>query len=56
MKVKLKKPFDGARIYYGSITGFENGRVLLSGNLKFRLEDIDEVRLNPDDEEILKGA
>ena len=56
VKVKLKKPFDGARVYYGAIAGFENGRVLLSGDLKFSLEDIEEVRLNPDDEDILKGA
>ncbi|HAH32069.1 MAG TPA: hypothetical protein DCL44_07125 [Elusimicrobia bacterium] len=54
VKVKLKKPLDGARVYYGAITGFENGQVLLSGDLKFSLEDIDEVRLNPDDDDILK--
>ena len=55
VKVKLKKPLDKARVYYGTLTGFENGQVLLSDNLKFSLEDIEEVRLNPDDEDIFKG-
>ena len=55
VKVELKKPLDKARVYYGTLTGFENGQVLLSDNLKFGLEDIKEVRLNPDDEDIFKG-
>ncbi|MBI5744675.1 MAG: ribosome maturation factor RimP [Elusimicrobia bacterium] len=54
IKVRLKLPVNGSRVYYGDITGFENGQVLLSGGLKFRLEDIDEARLNPADEEIFK--
>ena len=56
VKVELKKPLDKARVYYGTLTGFENGQVLLSDNLKFSLEDIEEVRLNPDAGDILKGA
>lgn len=54
-KVRLKMPVEGSRVFYGDIAGFENGQVLLSGNLKFRLEDIDEARLHPTDDEILKG-
>lgn len=55
LKVRLKRPVNGSRVYYGDIAGFENGQVLLSGNLKFSLEDIDEARLHPTDDEILKG-
>ena len=55
VKVRLKRPVNGARVYYGAIAGFENGQVLLSGNLKFSLEDIDEARLHPADEEMFKG-
>ncbi len=55
VKVRLKRPVNGARVYYGAITGFEDGRVLLSGELKFSLDEIDEARLNPADEDILKG-
>ncbi len=54
-KLRLKLPFNGSRVYYGDIAGFENGQVILSGDLKFRLEDIDEARLHPTDDEILKG-
>ena len=54
VKVKLKKPFNNARVYYGGLLGFENGEVLLSEGLKFGLGDIDEARLNPDDEDIFK--
>jgi ribosome maturation factor RimP len=55
VKVRLKRPVNNSRVYYGDITGFENGQVLLSGDLKFSLEDIDEARLNLADDEILKG-
>lgn len=55
LKVRLKRPVNNSRVYYGDITGFENGQVHLSGDLKFSLEDIDEARLHPTDDEILKG-
>jgi len=55
IKIRLKRPVNNSRVYYGDIAGFESGQVLLSGGLKFSLEDIDEVRLNPTDDEILKG-
>lgn len=54
-KVRLKMPVNGSRVYYGDIEGFEDGHVLLSGDLKFKLEDIEEARLHPTDDEILKG-
>ncbi|MFA6434274.1 MAG: ribosome maturation factor RimP [Elusimicrobiales bacterium] len=54
VKIKLKKPLNNARVYYGELLGFENGSVLLSGGLQFALNDIDEARLNPGDDEILK--
>ena len=54
VKVRLKRPVNNARVYYGAITGFENGQLLLTGDLKFGLEDIDEARLHPTDDEILK--
>lgn len=53
--VKLKRPVNGSRVYYGDIVGFESGQVLLSGDLKFSLEDIEEARLHPTDDDILKG-
>jgi len=52
--VRLKRPVNGTRVYYGAIEGFENGQALLSGGLKFNLEDIDEARLHPADDEIFK--
>ena len=55
VKIRLKRPVNNSRVYYGDIAGFENGQVLLSGDLKFSLEDIDEARLHPTDDEILKG-
>ena len=54
VRIKLKKPQDNARVYYGDLLGFENGAVLLSGGLRFDLDDIEEARLNPGDDEILK--
>ncbi len=53
VKVRLKKPFNNSRVYYGELLGFESGSVLLSGGLKFDLPDIEEARLNPCDEDIL---
>ena len=52
--VRLKRPLNGSRVYYGAIEGFENGQALLSGGLKFSLEDIDEARLHPADDELFK--
>jgi len=52
--LRLKRPVNGSRVYYGAIDGFENGQVLLSGGLKFSLEDIGEARLHPADDEIFK--
>jgi ribosome maturation factor RimP len=54
VKLKLKRPINNARVYYGKLLGFENGEVLLSDDLRFRVDDIYEARLNPGDDEILK--
>ncbi len=54
VRIKLKQPQNNARVYYGDLLGFENGTVLLGEGLKFYLNDIDEARLNPADEDILK--
>jgi len=54
VKLRLKKPVNNARVYYGGLLDFQDGKVLLSGGLAFDLNDIDEARLNPDDDEILK--
>lgn len=54
VKVKLKRPVNGARVHYGAIAGFENGELALSGGLKFSLGDIEEARLHPADDEILR--
>jgi len=54
VKIKLRKPLNNARVYYGELLGFESGTVFLSGDLKFTLNDIEEARLNPGDDDILK--
>ncbi|OGR97742.1 MAG: hypothetical protein A2016_10585 [Elusimicrobia bacterium GWF2_62_30] len=55
VKVRLKLPVNGAKVFYGALTGFENGELALSGGLKFKLADIEEARLHPADEDILRG-
>ncbi|MCG2726636.1 MAG: ribosome maturation factor RimP [Elusimicrobia bacterium] len=47
VKVKLKNPYKGSRVYRGALCGFEDGRVILSDELEFKIEDIAEVRLEP---------
>lgn len=54
VRVKLKKPLNNARVYYGELLGFSDGAVLLSGGLSFAPGEIEEARLNPSDEDILK--
>lgn len=53
VKITLKKPFDGTRIYYSRIVGFKDGKAIFDG-FEFSMDDIEEVRLNPSDDEILK--
>ncbi len=55
VKITLKKPMDGSRVYYGKIENMENSEVSFSGGLKFRMEDLQEVRLNPDYNQLLKN-
>jgi len=47
VKVKLKSPYKGSRVYREGLKGFEDGSVVLSNELKFKIEDIMEVRLEP---------
>ncbi|MBI4655495.1 MAG: ribosome maturation factor RimP [Elusimicrobia bacterium] len=57
VKVRLKKPVEGARVYYAELGGCENGNILLSdgaNKLNFRLEEIEEIRLNPSHEDLFK--
>ncbi|MEA3306455.1 MAG: ribosome maturation factor, partial [Elusimicrobiota bacterium] len=49
VKVKLKNPYNGSRVYREELKGFEDGRVILANELKFKMEDISEVRLEPGD-------
>jgi len=55
VKIMLKVPFDGSRVYYAKIEGFENGSPIFSDGLKFTMDQIQEVRLNPDYNELLKN-
>lgn len=55
VKVRLKKPVEGSRVFYGAIEGVAGGELKLSGGLKFNLADIDEARLHPADDEIFRG-
>lgn len=47
VKVKLKFPVEGTMVYHSVLRGLKNGAVLLDGGLEFRLEDIEETRLEP---------
>jgi len=55
VKIVLKKPFEGTRIYYSKIIGYENDIVLFEDGLKFNVSDIEEVRLNPNYEDLLNN-
>lgn len=55
VKVKLKKPVGGARVFYGAISGISNGELTLSDGTKFNLADVDEARLHPADEDLFRG-
>lgn len=53
VKITLKKPFEGTRVYYSTIVGFKDGRALFK-DLEFSMDDIEEIRLNPDIDRLLK--
>jgi len=55
VKIILKKPIDGTRIYYSRIAGYKDGVAFFDDNLSFNMNDIDEIRLHVSDDEILKG-
>jgi len=52
--VRLKRPVNNSRNFHAELKGFADGKVLLSDGLSFPLEDIDEARIEPDYDEILK--
>ncbi|HOJ85633.1 MAG TPA: ribosome maturation factor RimP [Elusimicrobiales bacterium] len=54
VKITLKKPFDGSRVYYSKIVDFKENTAYFEDNLKFSMDEIQEVRLNPDDTELFK--
>jgi ribosome maturation factor RimP len=54
VKIVLKSPFNGSRVYYSKIVSFENNRAIFENDLSFSMEEIKEVRLNPDPNELLK--
>ncbi len=49
VKIKLTSPINGTRVYYGILSGFVNGEVILDNGTSFNLANIDEVRLDPKD-------
>lgn len=48
VKITLKKPINGTRVYYSKIVGFKDN-VAYFENLKFSMNDILEIRINPPD-------
>lgn len=54
VKLKLKKPLEGTKIFYGEIIKCENGLLYLNGCPAFSLSDIAEARLHYSDAEIFK--
>ena len=52
--VRLKRPVNNSRNYHAELKGFADGKVLLSDGLAFPLSDIEEARIEPDYDEILK--
>ena len=53
VKIKLRKPVDGAAVFYGKIKAAGGAELTLEDGLKFKLEDILEARLHFTDEELL---
>lgn len=53
VKITLKRPINGTRIYYSKIVGFKDGKAVFN-DIEFSMDDIEEIRLNPTDDEILK--
>lgn len=52
VKLKLKKPLDGTKVFYGDIVKCENGILYIAGCAPFKLEDIAEARLHYSDQDI----
>ena len=54
VKIKLKSPVEGTKVFYGGIIRCENGVLYITGSQHFNLSDIAEARLHYSDEEIFK--
>ncbi|PIS47344.1 MAG: hypothetical protein COT17_03940 [Elusimicrobia bacterium CG08_land_8_20_14_0_20_51_18] len=54
VKITLKKPLEGTRVYYSRLTGYGNNAAFFEDGLSFSMEDIQEIRLNPDYDQLLK--
>ena len=52
VKLKLRQPLDGTKVFYGEIIKCENGILYINGCAPFQLADIAEARLHYSDEEI----
>lgn len=49
-RIRLKLPLEGSRVYYGNITEFKDGCVVIADSMRtyrFPLSDIEEARLDP---------
>ena len=44
--VRLYRPVDGKKEFVGVLAGYENGTVLLEGDLRFEKKDVAQVRLH----------
>ena len=44
--VRLYRPIDGKKEFVGVLAGYENGNVLLEGDLRFEKKDVAQVRLH----------
>jgi len=55
VKIVLKKPVEGTKVYYSKIVGYEKDFAIFEDGLKFNIDDIYEVRLNPDYEDLFNN-
>lgn len=55
VKILLKRPLNGSKVYYSRIKGYENNRPIFEDGLDFEPEIIEEVRLNPNYEDLFKN-
>lgn len=46
VEVRLYRPIDGKKEFVGVLAGYENGDILLEGDLRFAKKDVAQVRLH----------